>query len=106
MPGERYLTRDHDTIRSWAEERDGTPSTVSDTREADDPGLIRLDFPGYSGEGALEAIDWDEWLEKFDENDLVLLYQKTTSDGEKSNFNKLLSSDTADEAAENAEWVR
>lgn len=104
MSGERYLTRDHETIRRWAEERDGTPSTVGSTRGDGDPGLIRIDFPGYAGEGELEEVSWDEWFRKFDDNDLVLLYQETTSDGERSSFNKLLRAETADEAASNAEW--
>jgi len=59
--------------------------------------MIRLDFPGYSGEGSLEPIEWDEWFEKFDENNLALLYQEETAEGEKSNFNKLVSRDTAEE---------
>ena len=104
MAGERFLTRNHDEIRKWAEEREGTPAAVSSTASEDDPGIIRIDFPGYTGEGSLEEIDWEEWFEKFDDNDLVLLYQETTSDGEKSNFNKLVSADTAEEAAENARW--
>lgn len=107
MAAKRYLTRDHDTIRRWAEERDGTPSTVASTHTDDDAGIIRLDFPGYSGEGSLEAISWDEWFEKFDESGLVLLFQEETSDGQKSNFNKLIQADTAEEAADtaNTEWI-
>ena len=104
MAGERFLTQDHDTIRAWAEDRNGTPSAVSSTTSEEDPGIIRIDFPGYSGEGSLEEISWDEWFEKFDRSDLVLLYQETTSDGETSNFNKLVKEDTAEEAAENARW--
>jgi hypothetical protein len=23
--------------------------------------MIRLDFPGYSGETSLEPVEWDEW---------------------------------------------
>ncbi len=53
--------------------------------------MIRLDFPGYSGEESLEQISWDEWFEKFDERDLALMVQETTSRGQKSNFNKLVS---------------
>lgn len=101
----QFLTRDPDTIRKWAEARGAKPATVSSTRSDDDPGIIRLDFPGYSGADSLEEISWDEWLEKFRENDLVLLYQEETAAGERSNFNKLISADTAREAAENAEWV-
>jgi hypothetical protein len=35
-------------------------------------GMIRLDFAGYSGEGKLAEIAWDEWFEKLDENGLAL----------------------------------
>lgn len=83
-------TTDHDTIREWAEARGAKPSAVEGTGGKDDPGIIRLDFPGYSGEGKLEEISWEEWFEKFDENGLELLYQEETAEGEPSNFNKLV----------------
>lgn len=53
--------------------------------------MIRLDFPGYSGEQSLEPIGWDQWFEKFDEQGLALLHQETTAKGATSNFNKLVS---------------
>ena len=91
----RPLT-DHDEIRRWAEERNATPSCVRRTGGGDDIGMIRLDFPGYSGEDSLEEISWDEWFEKFDEKNLALLVQDTTARGQQSNFNKLVSRDTAE----------
>ena len=84
-------TTDHDQIRKWAEARGGKPSAVKGTGGGDDPGIIRIDFPGYSGEGSLEEISWDEFFEKFDENNLALVFQEETAGGEKSNFNKLVS---------------
>ena len=87
-------TTDHDTIREWAEARDGTPSHVKDVGSGDDPGILRIDFPGYSGEESLEPISWDEWFSKFDDSDLALLYREEESSGERSNFNKLVSRDT------------
>lgn len=86
----RPLT-DHEEIRRWAEERGATPSCVRGTGDEEDVGMIRLDFPGYSGERSLEPIDWDEWLDKFDENNLALLVQEETARGQQSNFNKLVS---------------
>jgi len=53
--------------------------------------VLRLDFPGYSGAGKLQPIEWDEWFEKFDSAGLALLYQETTKGGQPSNFNKLIS---------------
>lgn len=97
MPGERKVLTDHDEIRAWAEERSATPSQVASTATEDDVGIIRLDFPGYTGEGTLEAIEWDQWFEKFDENELALIVQQTTAEGEPSNFNKLVKRSTVEE---------
>ncbi len=84
-------TTDHEEIRRWADERGATPACVRGTGGTGDVGMIRLDFPGYSGEESLEPIEWDQWFEKFDEQGLALLYQETTAGGAKSNFNKLVS---------------
>ena len=82
---------DHDEIRSWAESRGGKPTAVKGTSRArGDVGMIRLDFPGYSGEGKLQPIDWDEWFAKFDASNLALVVQDKTSGGEISHFNKLV----------------
>lgn len=89
-------TTDHEKIRKWAEERGGKPVAVKGTGGGDDPGIIRIDFPGYTPSDRFEEITWDEWFQKFDENDLALLYQEKTADGKKSNFNKLVKRETAE----------
>ncbi len=88
-------TQDHEEIRRWAEQRGGKPSHVKSTGSGEDVGILRIDFPGYSGAGSLEPIGWDEWFEKFDEGNLALLYEEETSGGERSNFNKIVSAQTA-----------
>jgi ferritin-like metal-binding protein YciE len=85
------MTTDHDEIRRWAEERGAHPACVRRTGSKGDIGMIRLDFPGYSGEQSLEPIAWDDWFEKFDSSGLALVYEETTARGQKSNFNKLVS---------------
>jgi hypothetical protein len=92
-------TRDHEVIRQWAEERGGEPAHVKGTGGKDDPGILRIDFPGYSGERKLDPISWEEFFEKFDEQSLAFVYQDVTSDGEKSNFNKLVSEESVEEKA-------
>jgi len=87
---------DHERIREWAEARKAKPACVKGTGGKNDVGMIRLDFPGYSGGDSLEEISWDEWFEQFDENNLALVVQEKTADGETSNFNKLVSRDNAD----------
>ena len=90
------VTTDHEQIRKWAEERGGQPSCVRGTGGGGgDAGLLRIDFPGYGGGKSLQKISWDEFFEKFDEQDLALLYQEQTAGGERSNFNKLVSRDHA-----------
>lgn len=91
-------TQDHEVIRKWAEERGGKPSHVKSTGSGEDVGILRIDFPGYSGAGSLEQIGWDEWFEKFDENNLALLYEEETAGGERSNFNKIVKAETAQAA--------
>jgi hypothetical protein len=88
-------TTDHEQIRQWAEARGGKPSCVRGTGGVGDTGMLRLDFPGYTGADSLQEISWDEWFEQFDDQRLALLYQETTKDGQQSNFNKLVSRATA-----------
>ena len=87
---------DHDAIQHWAEDRGATPSCVKKTGRKGDIGMIRLNFPGYSGEESLQAISWDEWFEQFDESNLALIVQDTTAGGQKSNFNKLVKRSTGE----------
>jgi ferritin-like metal-binding protein YciE len=57
---------DHEEIREWAEERGAKPACVRGTGGAGDIGMLRLDFPGYTGGDSLQEISWDDWFEKFD----------------------------------------
>lgn len=86
-------TTDHNEIRHWAEQRGGKPACVKGTGGHGDTGIIRLEFPGaaQSHDESLQQISWEEFFEKFDHNKLALVYQETTAEGQKSNFNKLIS---------------
>jgi hypothetical protein len=94
-------TIDHEVIRKWAEERGGKPATVIRTESSKgEPGILRIDFPGYSGEGTLEEISWGDFFEKFEEKKLAMLFQDRTANGKRSRFNKLVSRDTVTEDTE------
>ena len=82
-------TIDHEEIKRWVESHGGHPATVKRTRSKSDPGLIRIDFPGYSGEKSLQPIAWDEWFAKFDGQELAFVYQE----GKNTRFNKLVRRD-------------
>src|SRR3954471_13777269 len=84
-------TTDHNEIRRWADERGGVPSTVAATEQGGEPGVLRIDFPGFSGKGTLEEISWDDFFRKFEESNLAFLFE---TDSE-SRFNKLVSRETA-----------
>ncbi|WP_437592131.1 hypothetical protein [Sorangium sp. So ce1000] len=84
-------TIDHDEIRQWAESRGGRPATVKSTEEGGEPGILRIDFPGYSGEDTLEEISWEDFFDKFEASSLAFVYQEKTADGQPSNFSKLVS---------------
>ena len=84
------VTTDHDEIRRWVEKRGGRPATVKRTEKGGEPGVLRIDFPGYSGEDTLEEISWDDFFKKFEEAKLAFVYQETTADGKPSRFSKLV----------------
>ena len=88
--GPAHPLTDHDEIRRWAEERGGQPACVRGTGGRGDVGMIRLDFPGFSGEHSLQSISWDQWFDEFDTRNLALLVQDRIGSGELSNFNKLV----------------
>ncbi len=92
MSGESHTTTDHETIRKWAEERDGRPAHVKGTGEgADDPGVLRIELD--SRQDSLDTIEWDAFFQKFDESRLAFLYQDRTKDGKLSRFFKIISRD-------------
>ena len=88
-------TTDHEFIRRWVEERGGWPARVKGTGGQDDPGMIRIDFPGWEGEGKLEKISWEDWFRQFDENGLAFLYREMHHGKEPDRFNKLVKRETA-----------
>ena len=75
MP-ENKSTTDHDVIRRWAEERGGKPAKVAGTQ----PYEIRIDFPSFPGEDdeTLEVISWEEFFDRFEEENLVFMYREET----------------------------
>ena len=81
-------TINHDTIRTWVESHGGCPAHVKSTGNDEDPGILRIDFAGFSGQESLEKIPWDRFFAWFDENELAFLYQ------DENRFNKLVNRDS------------
>lgn len=102
MAAESKQTTDHDEIRNWVQERGGKPARVKNTGKGDGGGLLRIDYPGFSGEDSLEEITWAEFFETFEENNLAFLYQDETKAGKESRFSKLIDRDSTKEKSKAA----
>jgi anaerobic selenocysteine-containing dehydrogenase len=68
------------------------PAEVASTHKGKEPGILRLEFPKARNhnDDKLQEITWEEFFQKFDENDLELILQDRTAEGEQSNFNKFV----------------
>jgi hypothetical protein len=99
--GSAKATIDHDEIREWVESHGGHPAMVKSTARNGQGGILRIDFPGFSGERSLKEVSWDEFFEKFEQSELAFLYQDQTASARPSRFNKLVSRASIAESAEN-----
>ena len=86
-------TRDHETIRKWAEERGGRPTVVEGTQ------ILRIDFDDPDGQQdeKLTPVSWDEFFRIFDDRNLEFLYQERTHDGHVSRFFKFVRAGSDDD---------
>jgi hypothetical protein len=90
MEGESLKTTNQEIIKKWVEDRGGLPSVVKSANDNDEGGLLRIDFPGYTGKDTLTPISWDEFFAIFESRQLAFLYQDKTSSGETSRFFKFV----------------
>ena len=97
--GSAKATIDHDEIQEWVESHGGHPSMVKSTTRNGRGGLLRIDFPGFSGEDTLKEVSWPDFFKQFEESQLAFLYQDDSS-GRPSRFNKFVARATVAEASE------
>ncbi|WP_420393487.1 hypothetical protein [Acuticoccus sp.] len=84
-------TTDHTRIREWVEARGGRPSHVTDTSQAGDLGVLRIDF--QAPDDGLASVDWRAFLEAFEEKKLAFLFKEKTKSGKVSRFCKFIDRD-------------
>jgi hypothetical protein len=84
------VTTDHNEIREWVEGRGGSPARVNSPETSENTPLLRITFPGIHGDDPLQAVEWQEWFDVFENRELAFLYQDKTADGHDSHFNKLV----------------
>jgi hypothetical protein len=92
MTSTSKVTTDHQEIKQWVEKVGGKPTIVKSSGK-NNSGILRIDFPGYTGEDTLEEISWYEFFKEFDKKNLQFLYQEETADGRESRFNKFIAGD-------------
>jgi len=102
MSTESKVTTNHEEIKEWVEERGGHPARVKGTNKGKSSGLLRIDYPGFSGADTLEPITWEEFFEAFEANKLAFLYQEETKGGKESRFSKLIDRYTGKQASKAA----
>jgi len=92
---EAKVTTDHAEIQRWVDERGGHPARVKGTQTKQSAGVLRIDYPGFSGEDTLETISWQALFDAFEAYKLAFLYQDETKDGSHSRFSKRIDRDSA-----------
>lgn len=90
MANETITTTSHDAIRIWTEDRAGVPASVAETMKGDDVGILRIHFPGQGSGDDLDQITWEEFFQKFEDEQLAFLCEIHTTEGDLSRFSKLV----------------
>lgn len=83
------VTKDHQQIRTWVEERHGHPARIIGESSMEDAALY-FDFPDAEIDEALEEISWDDFFEQFDRKGLVLAFQEGQTNRRPEFFCKLI----------------
>ena len=81
-------TRDHNEIRRWVDEHGGYPVKADDGTAG-----LRIAFAGDDHAGT--RLDWDEFFERLDENDLAMAY-RVAADEDDAASARLVPADEAD----------
>ncbi|ELY70048.1 hypothetical protein [Natrinema versiforme] len=94
-PNQRRMTTDTERIREWAEARDAVPVRIQDS-EDHGHSFTRRDDLGESH----EEYSWDEFEERFDDEDLVFVYHEEEPTGEGLGFFEVVEREQAFERAD------
>lgn len=79
---DKKVTTDHEEIRNWVEEHEGRPAVAPDRKNR----AVRIFFPDQYVGDPVQEISWDEFFDKFEEEDLAFMYK----DDEDSRFFRIV----------------
>jgi hypothetical protein len=80
VPGQYFVTRDHDVIRTWAEGLHGKPAMLKSRAGGDVAEALRFQVTDKR-RSEYDVVTWDEWFRAFDGADLVFIFQERADDG-------------------------
>lgn len=86
-PGQSLISRNHQVIQKWAQDRQATPVTVPGTERGKNLGVLRFTFAGYKSKN-MEKVEWEDFFSTFDNRKLVFIFQEHLKNGNQSNFFK------------------
>jgi len=79
-------TIDNDEIRSWIEERGGVPATLKGALEEGDESADMLHISFDPNDANMEEMDWEEFFERFENENLALVYDDAATQDEEHDF--------------------
>ena len=81
----KYIT-DYDEIRGWIEEHNGMPVTLKEASEngEESTDMLHVAFGTLSSD--MEEMGWDEFFERFENENLALEYDDEAEEGETPSF--------------------
>jgi len=99
-------TIDNDEIRAWIEEHGGVPATIKGMSEDEEDGVESADMLHISfdpNDPNMEEMDWEEFFERFENENLALVYDENASGDEANDFELVDRFRARDEYAEDEE---
>lgn len=88
------VTTDHEEIRSWASRRRGVPAMMAKAQDGQPAGKLLIRFPRHlvpqTDRVKATEIPWGNFFERFDRDNLALLYQEQTTSGHTSYFFRVI----------------
>ncbi|MDF9746394.1 hypothetical protein [Natrinema salsiterrestre] len=94
-PDQRRMTTDTERIREWAEARDAVPVSVRDS-DGHGHSFARRDEMGEHH----EEYTWDEFEQRFEDDDLVFVYHEAEPAGDEMGFFEIVEREHAFERAD------
>lgn len=75
------ITVDHEIIRSWVQAHGGMPAVARSGFGGGGQGGLEIDFSSHGNPEALEMISWNEFFQRFEKEQLAVLYQESAVGG-------------------------